>query len=144
MIISSAPRSSLFILVIHGLLAFLLNIANFNAVKESGVLVMNVVGNMKQVAMIFISLFIFGNKIKPVGILGSVICILGSLWYTYGKEWNVLYDCRKHPKQKGNWNEDCRRDWEGFVDQKGTYLIVYICLFVCLIDLQNKKSNRNL
>ena len=45
---------------------------------------MNVVGNVKQVAMIFISIFLFGNKIKPIGLLGSAICIAGSLWYTYG------------------------------------------------------------
>lgn len=44
---------------------------------------MNVVGNVKQVVMIFISLFLFGNKIKPIGLVGSVICILGSMWYTY-------------------------------------------------------------
>lgn len=49
---------------------------------------MNVVGNVKQVAMIFISLFLFGNKIKPIGLLGSVICIAGSMWYTYG----IIYD----------------------------------------------------
>lgn len=45
---------------------------------------MNVVGNVKQVVMILLSVFMFGNKIKPIGILGSVICIGGSMWYTYG------------------------------------------------------------
>lgn len=51
---------------------------------------MNVVGNVKQVAMIFISRFIFGNKIKPIGYLGSVICICGSMWYTYGNDSYVM------------------------------------------------------
>lgn len=67
------------------MLAFALNIANFNAVKEGGPLMMNVVGNVKQVVMILLSVFLFGNKIKPIGIFGSVICILGSMWYTFGK-----------------------------------------------------------
>ena len=80
---TSAPWTSILILIVHGVLAFFLNVANFNAVRESGPLAMNVVGNVKQVVMIFISLFLFGNKIKPIGLLGSVICILGSMWYTY-------------------------------------------------------------
>ena len=33
------------------MLAFALNIANFNAVKEGGPLMMNVVGNVKQVSV---------------------------------------------------------------------------------------------
>ena len=66
------------------MLAFLLNIANFNAVKEGGPLMMNVVGNVKQVVMIILSVVLFHNKIKPIGILGSVICITGSMWYTMG------------------------------------------------------------
>lgn len=81
-----APWSSMLILFCCGVLAFFLNVANFNAVKEGGPLMMNVVGNVKQVAMIFISRFIFGNKIKPIGYLGSVICICGSMWYTYGND----------------------------------------------------------
>ena len=66
------------------MLAFALNIANFNAVKEGGPLMMNVVGNVKQVVMILLSVFMFGNKIKPIGIFGSVVCILGSMWYSFG------------------------------------------------------------
>ena len=76
--------SSLLLLVFHGFLAFALNVANFNAVKEGGPLMMNVVGNLKQVTMILLSVFLFKNKLKPVGLLGSVICICGSMWYSYG------------------------------------------------------------
>lgn len=79
----SAPISSLLLLVVHGMLAFALNVANFNAVKEGGPLMMNVVGNVKQVVMIILSVFMFGNKMTLMGIFGSVICILGSMWYTY-------------------------------------------------------------
>jgi singapore isolate B (sub-type 7) whole genome shotgun sequence assembly, scaffold_28 len=85
----SAPVSSILLLLVHGMLAFALNVANFNAVKEGGPLMMNVVGNVKQVVMIILSVFMFGNKMTFMGILGSVICILGSMWYTYGRsgEW---------------------------------------------------------
>lgn len=44
---ASAKASWILILIVHGMLAFLLNIANFNAVKEGGPLMMNVVGNVK-------------------------------------------------------------------------------------------------
>lgn len=84
----SAPISSLLLLVVHGMLAFALNVANFNAVKEGGPLMMNVVGNVKQVVMIILSVFMFGNKMTLMGIFGSVICILGSMWYTYGTNGN--------------------------------------------------------
>ena len=67
------------------MLAFALNIANFNAVKEGGPLMMNVVGNVKQVVMIILSVFLFKNKMRPIGILGSVICITGSIWYSMGR-----------------------------------------------------------
>ena len=78
------------LLAFHGFLAFALNIANFNAVKEGGPLMMNVVGNLKQVTMILLSVFLFKNKLKPIGFLGSVICICGSMWYSYGRdnEWD--------------------------------------------------------
>ena len=46
---------------------------------------MNVVGNVKQVTMIILSVFLFKNKMRPIGILGSIICIAGSMWYTYGR-----------------------------------------------------------
>ena len=80
----SAPMYSILLLVFHVMLAFLLNIANFNAVKEGVPLMMNVVGNVKQVTIIILSVFLFKNKMKPIGILGSIICISGSMWYTYG------------------------------------------------------------
>ena len=48
---------------------------------------MNVVGNLKQVTMILLSVFLFKNKLKPVGFLGSVVCICGSMWYSYGNWW---------------------------------------------------------
>lgn len=81
----SAKIGAILLLVFHGMLAFMLNIANFNAVKEGGPLMMNVVGNVKQVVMIILSVVLFNNKMKPIGIIGSVICITGSIWYSIGK-----------------------------------------------------------
>ena len=46
---------------------------------------MNVAGNVKQVVMIILSVYLFNNKMKPIGILGSIICIMGSIWYSYGE-----------------------------------------------------------
>ena len=95
----SAPVSSLVLLLIHGILAFFLNVANFNAVKEGGPLMMNVAGNVKQVVMIILSVYLFNNKMKPIGVLGSIICILGSIWYSYG-EGESCWSCVETTQQK--------------------------------------------
>ena len=95
----SAPVSSLVLLLIHGILAFFLNVANFNAVKEGGPLMMNVAGNVKQVVMIILSVYLFNNKMKPIGVLGSIICILGSIWYSYG-EGESCSSCVETTQQK--------------------------------------------
>lgn len=72
------------LLLLHGFFAFLLNIANFQAVKAGGPLMMNVVGNVKQVVMVILSVCLFGQKMKPIGVVGSGIAIMGSLWYSSG------------------------------------------------------------
>lgn len=46
---------------------------------------MNVVGNIKQVVMVILSVFFLGQKMKPMGIIDSVICITGSIWYSFGR-----------------------------------------------------------
>lgn len=66
------------------MLAFMVNVANFNAVKEGGPLMMNVVGNVKQVAMIILSVVLFKSRMRFIGVVGSVICIAGSIWYSQG------------------------------------------------------------
>lgn len=67
------------------MMAFMLNVANFNAVKEGGPLMMNVVGNVKQVVMIILSVVLFKNRMKFIGVIGSIICITGSFWYSHGR-----------------------------------------------------------
>ena len=86
MFLNSAKIGAILLLAFHGMLAFMLNIANFNAVKEGGPLMMNVVGNVKQVVMIILSVVLFKNKMRPIGVFGSIICITGSMWYTMGRD----------------------------------------------------------
>ena len=81
----SASISVILLLLLHGFLAFLLNIANFQAVKAGGPLMMNVVGNVKQVVVVILSVYLFNQKMRPIGIVGSVIAIAGSFWYSSGK-----------------------------------------------------------
>lgn len=81
----SASIGNICLLVFHGMLAFMVNVANFNAVKEGGPLMMNVVGNVKQVAMIILSVVLFKSRMRFIGVVGSVICIAGSIWYSQGR-----------------------------------------------------------
>ena len=80
----SASFRVIFLLILHGFLAFLLNIANFQAVRAGGPLMMNVAGNVKQVVMVILSTYLFDQRMRPIGILGSVVAILGSIWYSRG------------------------------------------------------------
>ena len=86
----SASTSVILLLLLHGFLAFLLNIANFQAVKEGGPLMMNVVGNVKQVVMVMLSVYLFNQKMKTIGIVGSMIAIGGSFWYSLGRRWSCV------------------------------------------------------
>ena len=128
----SAPTTSILILIAHGMLAFALNIANFNAVKEGGPLMMNVVGNVKQVVMILLSVFMFGNKIKMIGIVGSVICIAGSMWYTYGAERKGRVMRREHQAEQDDGSgsggaEAAREEGSGALGEEGIGVYCLSC-----------------
>lgn len=99
----SASFGMIALLILHGFLAFLLNIANFQAVKAGGPLMMNVVGNVKQVVMVILSVYLFGQRMKPIGVVGSGVAILGSLWYSSGMD---IFLSMNH--------RECKRKEEGY------------------------------
>lgn len=107
-----APWSSMLILFCCGILAFFLNVANFNAVKEGGPLMMNVVGNVKQVAMIILSVVLFKSRMRFIGVVGSVICIAGSIWYSQGRWLNGSDDHIENSKARQAEKEAREREEE--------------------------------
>ncbi|KAK8803545.1 hypothetical protein WA158_001239 [Blastocystis sp. Blastoise] len=81
--IPNSTTKTLLLLAFNGFLAFTVNVSNFEAVKQTSPLVMNVCGNLKQVIMVLFSVYFFGQSITPLGLAGAIMTIIGSLWYTY-------------------------------------------------------------
>ena len=80
-------RANIFIylcLIFHGFAAFALNVSNFEATKSASPLVINIAGNVKQVCMIIISVIIFKQPLSVKSIIGCVVTIAGSFWYSIG------------------------------------------------------------
>jgi len=68
-------------LLISGVVAYLLNICVFFAIKSTSPLTFTVFGNLKVVAVIGISVLIFKNEITWWNGLGCFIAIVGIIWY---------------------------------------------------------------
>lgn len=54
---------------------------------------MNIGGNVKQVLMVLFSVYFFNSPMTFTGVIGTVITIIGAIWYGYVKDpanYNVL------------------------------------------------------
>jgi len=79
----SATSTLLLSLAINGCVAFVLNIASFNANRKVGALGMAVAGNVKQVLTILCAVGLFNLTIAPLNGLGITLTLLGGAWYGY-------------------------------------------------------------
>lgn len=68
-------------LFISGIVAYLLNICVFFAIKSTSPLTFTVFGNLKVVFVIIISVLIFKNEITWWNALGCFIAVIGIIWY---------------------------------------------------------------
>ena len=68
---------------ISGFLAFSLNVANFYATKLAGPLVITILGNIKHILTILISIIVFSTQITWRNALGILITISGAMYYSY-------------------------------------------------------------
>ncbi|OHT13287.1 Phosphate/phosphoenolpyruvate translocator protein [Tritrichomonas foetus] len=67
--------------LISGVFAFILNLTNFLATFHTSPLTVTIVGCVKQVLTIILSVIIFDKKITMTNIFGIVVTTFGSLWY---------------------------------------------------------------
>ncbi|KYR01875.1 hypothetical protein DLAC_01897 [Tieghemostelium lacteum] len=74
--------SSILILVISGVIAFLLNIFTFLVIKYTSPLTYTVSGNLKVIFSITISILIFRNEVSLINAVGCSIAVLGVIWYS--------------------------------------------------------------
>ena len=69
--------------VLSGIVAFFLNLSNFIVTKKTSAVTLQVLGNVKVVISIGVSLLIFGNAVSSFSVAGCVITLAGV--YAYNK-----------------------------------------------------------
>ncbi|KAL8809737.1 MAG: hypothetical protein Q9223_002611 [Gallowayella weberi] len=79
--VSSFGTSSILILLVNGAIAFGLNVASFEANKQSGALTMTIAANIKQVLTIFLSVMLWHIPVGAMNAGGIALTILGGAWY---------------------------------------------------------------
>jgi len=74
-----------FVLILSGVIAFLLNIFTFLVIKSTSPLTYTVAGNFKVVLSITVSVAVFQNEISKFNALGCAVAVLGVMWYNHIK-----------------------------------------------------------
>jgi len=69
-------------LILSGIIAFALNIMNLLVTKYTSAITLQVLGNVKVVLSIIVSVLIFHNKVTFIGWLGCTVTLLGVNWYS--------------------------------------------------------------
>jgi len=69
------------LILLSGVIAFFLNLANFLVTKYTSAVTLQVLGNVKVVISIGISLLIFGNKVSGWSLAGCIITLGGVMAY---------------------------------------------------------------
>lgn len=68
-------------LIISGAVAFSLNVLTFLIINSTSALTYTVLGNVKVIFSISISVMIFGNPVGPLNALGCIVTLAGAAWY---------------------------------------------------------------
>lgn len=68
--------------MLTGVIAFFLNLTNFLATAHTSPLTVTIVGCIKQVVTIVLSVIIFDKRLTTLNWIGIVITTIGSLWYS--------------------------------------------------------------
>ena len=66
------------------LVSFFLNVANFLVTKATSPVTLQVLGNIKVVLLIMLSVAIFGNEVSLQAACGCAVCIAGVVLYNHG------------------------------------------------------------
>ncbi|KAL1924649.1 uncharacterized protein VTP21DRAFT_4303 [Calcarisporiella thermophila] len=73
------------VILVGGCLAFMMVLAEFFLIQRTSVVTLSVCGIFKEVATIFISSLVYGDKLTPVNILGLCITLVGIALYNWLK-----------------------------------------------------------
>ncbi|CAN1130759.1 GDP-mannose transporter GONST5 [Linum perenne] len=75
--------SSLFIILLSGVLAFCLNFSIFYVIHSTTAVTFNVAGNLKVAVAVLVSWMIFKNPISALNAVGCAITLVGCTFYGY-------------------------------------------------------------
>jgi drug/metabolite transporter (DMT)-like permease len=82
---SDISITTYFWIFVSGLISFALNWTNFLANMHTSPLTMSVLGNLKQVMLVFLSVFMFNSEITILSSVGITIATIGMTLYSYLK-----------------------------------------------------------
>ncbi|KAL8293768.1 hypothetical protein RQP46_000469 [Phenoliferia psychrophenolica] len=68
-----------------GVIAFAMNVTEFGLIQRTSVVTLSVAGIFKEVAVIFLSMFIFHDQLTPINVSGLCVTIFGIGLYNYLK-----------------------------------------------------------
>ncbi|GAA5903519.1 hypothetical protein JCM5296_006847 [Sporobolomyces johnsonii] len=72
-------------IIFPGVIAFSMNVTEFGLIQRTSVVTLSVAGIFKEVAVIFLSMFIFHDQLTPINVSGLVVTIFGIALYNYLK-----------------------------------------------------------
>lgn len=79
----SGSVSFVWVLGLNAFAAFFLNVCNFFFTKLTSALTVTIVGNVKHVATIILSIVIFRNPVSLLNALGILITVAGAAAYSF-------------------------------------------------------------
>merc|ERR1712048_515834 len=74
------------LLWIDGVLYHMQSVVAYVVMSYLSPVTVSVVNTLKRALLIWISILVFGNKVTPLTQLGTVICLLGALWYNFARQ----------------------------------------------------------
>ena len=80
----------LLVLFVSGVIALGLNLSTFLVIKNTSALTYTVIGNVKVIFSIVISVLLFRNEVGPLNAIGCAITIGGAWWYS-----QIQYEVRQ-------------------------------------------------
>eukprot|EP01122_Echinamoeba_exundans_P011230 TRINITY_DN4397_c0_g1_i1.p1 TRINITY_DN4397_c0_g1~~TRINITY_DN4397_c0_g1_i1.p1 ORF type:complete len:327 (+),score=58.55 TRINITY_DN4397_c0_g1_i1:124-1104(+) len=89
-----AGTNIVFVLLLSGAIALALNVSTFLAIKATSALTFTVIGNIKVIFSIVISVIIFQNEIGLFNAFGCAVTIAGAWWYS-----QIQYEVKTRKQQ---------------------------------------------
>merc|ERR1711972_318886 len=79
-------QRTLLLLWVDGLLYHAQSVVAYVVMSHLSPVTVSVVNTLKRALLIWISVIVFGNRVTTLAKLGTVVCLLGALWYNFARQ----------------------------------------------------------